>query len=93
MWPLGSFPATLTIDSATGAYILREPERDIEVVMEPQDGLPVMYRSLSTGRALSISYTGTTPTHVSDSWGTFGWTINSSQHRVDLIAVDGTNLT
>jgi RHS repeat-associated protein len=93
MWPLGSFPATLTVDPLTGVYTLREPKHDIEVDMAPQTGLPVAYRSQSTGRALSISYNGTAPTHVSDSWGTFGWTINSSQGRVDSIAIDDSNLT
>ncbi|MEK6372270.1 MAG: RHS repeat-associated core domain-containing protein [Acidobacteriota bacterium] len=91
-WPLGSQRATLTVDPATGAYTLREPARDIEIVMEPNTGLPVSYRSRSTGRALAISYDGTTPVHVSDSWDTFGWTITSNQHQIQSIAIDGTSL-
>lgn len=93
MWPLGTQRATLTVDGVTGAYTLREPNRDIEIVMEPQTGLPVTYRSRSTGRYLSISYSGTTPTHVSDSWGNFGWTIAATAHRIDSMTIDGTALT
>lgn len=92
-WPLGRHPAVLTTDPSTGLYTLQEPERDLEIVIEPQNGLPVSYRSRSTGRALTITYNGTTPAHAGDSWGTFGWTIVSSNHRIDSIAVDGTSLS
>ena len=92
-WPEATIPATLTTEASTGNYLLREPGNDTEVVIDAQIGYPLKYRSRSSGRALNITYNGTTPARVDDSWGTFGWTITTSNHRVDSIAVDGTSLT
>jgi RHS repeat-associated protein len=86
MWPLGGQHAVLVEDGITGAWTLREPGRDIEIVMEP-NGLPVAYRSRATGRATQISYSGTTPAQVTDSWGRFSYTVNASGGFINSIAL------
>lgn len=92
MWPRAKEPAIFFVSDASGRYVLQEPQRDIEVSIDPQTWAPVSYRSRSTGRELLITYAGGVPIHVSDSWGTFGWTINSSGHHIDSISIDGTSL-
>jgi RHS repeat-associated protein len=90
MWPSGSTPAILTAGS--GTYTLREPRSAIEMVFDSTSGLLLRSHSRATNRDAVISYVNGLPTHVSDSWGNWGWTIvTDTSNRITSITVDGTS--
>jgi YD repeat-containing protein len=94
MYPQTLTPAMLTYDSATGTYRFRQYHSDEEIAYNGTSRSVTSIRSISSGRAATISYDGGGfPQAVTDSWGNWGWTVstNPTSHRVDSIAVDGTS--
>jgi RHS repeat-associated protein len=95
VWPPNGIAATLVYDGASGTYALHQPQHDIDIVARAGDGAPLSYRSRSTGREVSIAYANGLPSHVSDSWGNWGWTVSTdaATGRITAIALDGTGDT
>src|SRR6266545_1634482 len=88
-WPSNGPPATLLYDGS--AYTLHEPQRDVETVVRASDGLPLKYHSRSSGRDVLVSYSGSVPMGVADSWGNWSWTLSTDgAGRVTAVTVDGT---
>lgn len=92
MWPKNTAAAILI--QGSGTYTLREPHTSTETVYNAATGQPLRVHSrASGGRDTIISYTNGFPTHVSDSWGNWSWTITKDAgNRISSIAVDGTSL-
>ncbi|MEA2326080.1 MAG: hypothetical protein QOE68_1039, partial [Thermoanaerobaculia bacterium] len=92
MWPQGGAPAILT--PGAGTFTLREPRSAIETIFDAASGRVLRVRSRAAGgREVVISYSGAVPSHVTDSWGNWAWTITpNAANRINSIAVDGTSL-
>lgn len=95
VWPQNGPPAVLAYNGADGTYTLHEPQHDVDVVARASDGVPLKYHSRSTGRDVIISYAGSLPTSVADSWGAWSWTLTTDGATgcITAISVDGTGLT
>ncbi|MEA2416278.1 MAG: hypothetical protein QOI58_2935 [Thermoanaerobaculia bacterium] len=93
MWPRGSTPAILI--PGAGTFTLREPRSATETIFDAGSGRVLRVHSRAAGgRDVVISYDASgVPSHVTDSWGNWGWTITpDTANRINSIAIDGTSL-
>lgn len=91
VWPSGrNFASTLTLDSAAGTFTYREEGSALQRVFRASDGRLIALRPLSRLFEVRIEYDAAgNPTRVSDSRGTWAWTVTVLGGRISTISVDG----
>lgn len=81
--------AASLVKDASGAWTHTDPDGRTARVFSTA-GVPVTYRDIRTGREVHVSWQAAVPTGVSDSWGSWSYTITADANgRVQSMALGG----